>query len=64
MPRRPLRRTAQEQQEARLDLFRHFVLTAFFLLLLLLLRLALSAAEATHQEVEPREPRHRITDWY
>jgi hypothetical protein len=52
------------QEAAGRDLLQCIVLTAFFLLLLSLLRLALSAAEATHQEAAPRVPRHHLTDWY
>jgi hypothetical protein len=65
MERRRPRRTAEEQEAARLDMFRCLVLTAFFLGLLALLSLVLNCCTAPQtQTVEPRLPRHPSYFWH
>jgi len=69
MERRPTPRTAEEQEAARLDLFRCLVLTAFFLLVLALpswLLHSCTKQQTTEPQPRPehREPRHHLTDWY
>jgi hypothetical protein len=65
MERHRIRRTAEEQEAARLDMFRCLVLTAFFLGLLALPSWLLNSCSTQQTaEIEPREPRHRLTDWY
>jgi hypothetical protein len=66
MERHRIPRTAEEQEAARLDMFRCLVLTAFFLGLLALISLVLNRCTTppTHQTAESRPPRHPSYTWY
>ena len=66
MERHRPRRTAQEQEAARLDMFRCLVLTAFFLGLLALLSLVLNCCTTQQppQAAASRPPRHPSYCWH